>query len=186
MTCTSRVRRATETKTRVRCVGPGHSFSDITETTGILINLLDLVQVERPSEFEAVGGLLPREDALWKSPNANEPRARVICGALIAEVNDALHRAGLALSNLSGVLIRAGHVEEALLAARDAATLMRDAEDPHSLGAVLVNLGTALLDAERAEEAAEVLGGGLVISHIRLCLLGSRRRNDLTGQLTKG
>lgn len=97
------VREATANKQRVRAFGYGHSYSDILDTTGVLVDLSQLVTVDRPpGGVPPSGGLLPRGDELWKDPRPDEARVRIECGARIAEVNQALNKAGLAFGNLGG------------------------------------------------------------------------------------
>ncbi len=104
------VRGATERGERVRCVGPGHSYSDITETTGVLIDVTSMKERTWFGNYPA-GGLLPLERELWKDPASTEPRVRVACGGRITELNAALHSAGLAFGNLGG------HVGQTVLGA---------------------------------------------------------------------
>lgn len=81
---------------RLRAVATGLSFSDVLQTDDALLVMTDL-------RAPVSGGpLLPLEEELWRDPNPPEARVRVVAGARIHELNDALARAGLGFSNLGG------------------------------------------------------------------------------------
>ena len=83
-------------KGTLKVVGSGHSFSDIVQTTDVLIDIKSLLVPTAP------GCVLPLENELWKDPTPAVPRVRVIGGATIRMLNPALASAGLGFANLGG------------------------------------------------------------------------------------
>ena len=75
---------------RVKAIGSGHSFSDVGATTDFLIDTHGLNQV------------LELDVDLLKDPSDAPLLFRTECGIVIRELNAALDRAGLALSNMGG------------------------------------------------------------------------------------
>jgi L-gulono-1,4-lactone dehydrogenase len=90
------VKDVTDRSGRLKPVATGLSFSDILQTDDTLVVLTDL------KDDAADGALLPLERELWRDPLPNEARVRVICGARIRELNEALEQAGLGFANLGG------------------------------------------------------------------------------------
>jgi len=90
------VQQVSERRGRLRAVATGLSFSDILQTDDTLVVLTDL------TEDAPEGTLLPLEPELWREPGSAQPRVRILCGARIRQLNEALDGAGLAFPNLGG------------------------------------------------------------------------------------
>src|SRR5262245_21909830 len=80
---------------RIKAVGPGHSFSDILQTKGIVADVSELLDGNET-------GLLDRDDELWKDPYPADEFIRVPCGASIRRLNETLDKSGLGFRNLGG------------------------------------------------------------------------------------
>ena len=84
------VRRAEREGTTVHAVGAGHSWSDVALTDGYLL------------EPARLGGLRELDDGTLKDAAPAGSLARVGAGAHLYDLNPALDRAGLALTNMGG------------------------------------------------------------------------------------
>jgi hypothetical protein len=84
------VQRAEREKTTVRCVGAGHSWSDIALTDGYLV------------EPDRLSGILPLDDGTLSEEAPKRRLARVLGGTPLRVLNAALDCRGQALKNMGG------------------------------------------------------------------------------------
>jgi len=88
------VATAAASKTRMRALATRHSFSDILDTDGTVIDVTELLATPT--------GMLPREDELWREPWPQATLVRVAASAKIKTLRENLKTAGLGFENLGG------------------------------------------------------------------------------------